>query len=109
QMPFQKAHKISTNSTSDAAIVHLVDLLVGFDDQIIIDADLPKYVDDDGVALAIAFGENAVKERRLACTKKAAEHGHGDLGVGCLQLIGHLCQSFFFFAFQGGEIALLLA
>jgi hypothetical protein len=75
---FHDADQIAAHGAADAAVVHLVDFLVGLDDQVVVDADLAEFVDDDGIALAVALGENAVEQRRLAGAEIAGEHGDGN-------------------------------
>src|SRR5690606_10764702 len=57
---------------------------IGFDDQIVVDADFAELIDDHRVALAVVFGENAVEEGSLAGTEIAGEHGDRNLGL-CLR------------------------
>ena len=73
------ADQVAAHRAADAAVVHLVDLLVGFDDEVVVDADLAELVDHDGVALAVVLAEDAVEERRLAGAEIAGEHRDGDL------------------------------
>ena len=75
------ADQVAAHRAADAAIVHLVDFLVGFHDQVVVDADLAELVDDHGVALAVVFGEDAVEQRGLAGAEIAGQHGHGNLGL----------------------------
>ena len=76
------ADQVAANGAADAAVVHLVDLFVGLDDQVVVDADLPELVDHDRVALAVVLAEDTVEERRLAGAEIAGEHRDGDLGFG---------------------------
>jgi hypothetical protein len=80
---------VAAHRAADAAIVHLVDLFVGFDDQVVVDADLAELVDDHRVALAVTFGQDAVEQRRLARAEIAGEHRHRDLRL-CVR---HVCLS----------------
>jgi hypothetical protein len=82
---FNHADQVAAHRAAHAAIVHLVDFLVGFHDQLVVDADFAEFVDDHGVALAVVFGEDAVEQRRLAGTEIAGQHGDGKLGLR----IGH--------------------
>ena len=75
------AHEIAAHGAADAAVVHFVDFLVGFHDQVVVDTDLAELIDDDGIALAVILGEDAVQQRRLAGTEIAGEHGNGN-GIG---------------------------
>ena len=83
------ADEVAAHGAADAAVVHLEDFLVGADDEVVVDADLAELVDDDGVALAVLLGEDAVEERGLAGAEIAGEHGDGDLvGHGGLRTAG---------------------
>src|SRR5690606_6640924 len=64
---------------ADAAVVHFEHILVGADDQVVVDADLAELIDDDGVTLAVVLGEDAVEQGGLACAEVAGEDGDGDL------------------------------
>ena len=70
------AHEVAAHGAADAAIVHLEHFFVGADDQIIVDADLAEFVDDDGVFLAVVFRQDAVQQCGLAGAEIARQHGH---------------------------------
>ena len=61
----QRADQIAPHRAADAAIVHLEQLFVGVQDQLVVDADLAELVDDDGVAPAVIFREDTVQQRRF--------------------------------------------
>ena len=75
---FDDADEIAAHGAADAAIVHFEDFFVGADDEIIVDADLAEFIDDDGEFLAVGLAQDAVQERRLAGAEIAGEHGDGD-------------------------------
>ncbi len=75
---FHHADQVAAHGAADAAVVHLVDLFVRLDDQVVIDADLAELVDDDRIFLAVIVGEDAVQKRRLAGAEIAGEHGDGN-------------------------------
>lgn len=79
------ADQVPAHRAADAAIVHFEHLLVGIDDEIVIDADLAELVDDDRELLAMRLGEDAVEKRGLSCSEIAGEDGDG----GGDKLIGH--------------------
>ena len=56
------ADQVAAHSAADAAIVHLVNLFVGFDDQIVVDADLAEFIDNHCVTFAVRFGQNPVEQ-----------------------------------------------
>ena len=74
----EDAHEIAAHGAADAAIVHLEHFFVGADDQVVVDADLAEFVDDDGVFLAVVFRQDAVEQRGLAGAEIARQHGHGN-------------------------------
>ena len=76
--PVQDAHEVAAHGAADAAIVHLEHFLVGADDEVVVDADLAEFVDDDGVFLAVIFRQDAVQQRRLSGAEIAGQHGHGN-------------------------------
>src|SRR6516225_5875920 len=85
--PVDDAHEIAAHGAADAAVVHLEYFFVGTDDEIVVDADLAEFVDDDGVLLAVRLRQNAVEQRGLAGPEIAGEHGDGDL-------VGHRATPF---------------
>ncbi len=74
--PVQDADEVAAHGAADAAIVHLEHFFVGADDQVVVDADLAEFVDDDGVFLAVVFRQDAVEQRGLAGAEIARQHGH---------------------------------
>lgn len=79
---FQNPDEIASNGAANAPVVHLKYLLVGVDDQIIVDSDLAEFIHDDGVALAMRLGQNAIEQRRLSRTEVSGENGNGSLSGG---------------------------
>src|SRR5579864_6649090 len=45
----EDAHQVAEQDAADAAVVHLEHFLVGADHEVVVDADLAEFVDDDGV------------------------------------------------------------
>src|SRR5262249_29803866 len=70
------AHEIAAHGAADAAVVHLEHFLVGAHDQVVVDADFTKLVDDDGKLLPVLLRQDAVEQRRLAGAKIAGQHRH---------------------------------
>src|SRR5262245_6692860 len=85
--PVDDAHEVAADGTADAAVVHLEPFFVGADDEVIVDADLAEFVDDDGVLLPVRLRQDAVEQRGLAGAEIAGEHGDGDL-------VGHRATPF---------------
>src|SRR5690606_34518064 len=80
--PLDDPDEVAAHRAAHTAIVHLVNLFVGFHDQVVVDADFAEFVDNHGVAFAVVLRENAVEQRRLARTEIAGEHGNRDR-CGC--------------------------
>ena len=74
----QRADQIAPHRAADAAIVHLEQLFVGVQDEVVVDADLAEFIDDDRIAPPVVLGKDAVQERRLTRAEIARQHGHGD-------------------------------
>src|ERR1700691_6720412 len=72
----QDADQIAAHGAADAPVVHLEDLFLGIDHQLLIDADVAELILDHGDALAMAFGEDAVEQRRLARAQESGQYGY---------------------------------
>src|SRR5262245_9811800 len=81
------AHQVAAHGAAHAAVVHLEHFFVGADDEVVVDADLAEFVDDDGVLLPVRLRQDAVEQRGLAGAEIAGEHGDGDL-------VGHRATPF---------------
>jgi hypothetical protein len=90
----EDADQVAAPGAADATVVHLEDLFLGADDQLLVDADLAELVLDDGDALAVLGGEDVVEQGRLARPEEAGQDGDGDTGVvggsrhGCSWCLG---------------------
>ncbi len=78
---FDDPDQVAAHGAAHAAVVHLEDFLVGADDEVVVDADLAEFVDDDGELLPMGLGQDAVEQRGLAGAEIAGEHGDGNLVV----------------------------
>src|SRR6266404_4328232 len=85
--PVDDAHEVAAHGAANAAVVHLEYFFVGADDEVVVDADLTEFVDDDGVLLPVRLRQDAVGQRGLAGAEIAGEHGDGDL-------VGHRATPF---------------
>jgi len=65
------ADEVAAHGAADAPVVHLEDLLVGADDEPVIDSDLDELVLDHGDALPVILGQDAIEQRRLSRGEKA--------------------------------------
>ena len=88
EQPAEDAEQIAAHGAAEAAVVHGEDLLVGLDDELVVDADLAELVLDDGDLAAVLLGEDAVQQRRLAGAEEAGEHGDGNAVVD-----GHMMEA----------------
>jgi len=77
--PAEDAHEIAAHRAADTAVVHFEHFFVRTDDQIVVDADLAEFVDNDGILLAVIFRQDAVEKGGLAGAEIAGQHGHGNL------------------------------
>ena len=77
----EDANQVAADGAAKAPVVHLEDLLVGLDDEFVVDADLTELVLDHGDALAVIGGQDAVQQGGLAGAKKAREDGHRNARV----------------------------
>ena len=77
----KNADEVAANGAAKAPVVHFKDLFVGLDDQFVVDADLAEFVLDDGDALAVVGGQDAIEQGGLAGAEKAREDGHRDARV----------------------------
>src|SRR5262249_12850016 len=77
--PLDDAHEIAAHRAADAAVVHLEDFFVSTDDEVVVDADLAEFIDDDSVLVPVRLREDAVEQRGLAGAEIAGQDGDGDL------------------------------
>jgi len=73
-----RANQVATNRAADAAIVHFEQFFIRVQDQLVVDADLAEFVDDDGVLPAVVLGQDAVQQGGLAGAKVAGQNRHRD-------------------------------
>src|SRR5262245_13366497 len=85
--PVDDAHEVAAHGAADAAVVHLEHFFIGANDEVVVDADLAEFIDDDGVLLPVRLRQDAVEQRGLAGAEIAGEHGDGDL-------VGHRATPF---------------
>jgi hypothetical protein len=75
--PSEDPDQVPAHRAADAAVVHLKELLVPLDHELVVHADLAELVLDHGQLAAMLLGEDPVEERGLAGAKKACEDGDG--------------------------------
>ena len=69
----QDAHQVAPHGAADAAVVHLDDLLVTLQQQIVVDALLAELVLDDGDFQTVIVLEDLVEQRGLAASQEAGQ------------------------------------
>ena len=82
----QDPDQVAAHGATDTAIIHLEHFFVRPDDQVIINPDLAKLIDDDGIAFAMILRQDAVEQGGLASTEIAGQDGDGDF---CGGRLGH--------------------
>ena len=100
EQAMQRADQVAAHGAADAAIVHFEQFFISIDDQVIVDADFAKLVDDDGIAMAMVFRQDAVQQRGLAGTEvsgqdrdRNAHTGRDPVRLQCLCRLFHLRYS----------------
>ncbi len=76
--PFDDADQIAAHGAADTAVVHFEDFFVGADNEIVVDADLAEFIDDDGEFSAVRFAQDTIEQRRFARAEIAGENGDGN-------------------------------
>ncbi len=71
------ADQVSPHGAADAAVVHLEDLFVCPDHQLIVDPDLSELVHDHGDPFAMLGRQNPIEQRGLACAQKPRQDRNG--------------------------------
>ena len=73
--PAEDADEITADAAADAAVVHLKNLLVALDHELVIDPDLPELVLDHGQLAAMLLGKDAIEQGGLAGAEEVGEDG----------------------------------
>lgn len=68
-----------SNAAGLKSVVHFEVLFFGVDDEVIVDSDLAKFIDDDGVTPAVRLGEDTDKQRGLSSSEIAGNHRNRSL------------------------------
>ncbi|MCP1845604.1 hypothetical protein J2R78_008638 [Bradyrhizobium sp. USDA 4538] len=76
--PCDDPDEVTAHRAADAAVVHLENLLVRVDDEIVVDTDLSEFVHDHRKPPAVRLGEDAVQKRRLAGAEIAGQNRDGN-------------------------------
>ncbi len=83
----EDAQQVAAHGAADAAVVRLEELLLGADHQRLVDTDFTELVLDDGDAVAVALGEDAGEQRRLAGAEVAGEYRDRNAGSRHVQVV----------------------
>jgi hypothetical protein len=75
-------HQIAAHGAADAAIVHFEYFLIGVHDEVVVNADLAEFIDDDREFLAVRFRQDTVEQRGFAGSEIAGQYGDGNFGGG---------------------------
>ena len=71
-LPFHEvaedADEVASHGAADAAVIHFEQLLIGIDDEIVINPDLAELIFDHGDPEPVVLGEDPVEERRFSGT-----------------------------------------
>jgi hypothetical protein len=70
--------EVFPDAAAEAAIIQLENLLVGADDQLVVDAHLAEFVDDDGAMVTVVLGQQMAEQGRLARAEKTGQYGDRD-------------------------------
>ena len=62
-------------------LLQLHHVVVGGDDQLVVDADLAELVDDDRGPESLLVGQDMIQQRGLAAAEEAGDDGHGQARV----------------------------
>ena len=76
QEKLHACHQVGAHGTADAAIADLNEGFVVSDDEVAVDPDLPKLIDDDSDVGTRVVREDMIDERRLASAEKTRDDGH---------------------------------
>jgi hypothetical protein len=55
-------YQVTPDGAANAAVVHLKDFFIGVDDQLVVNPNFTKLVDNDSNLLAMFVGEDAIEE-----------------------------------------------
>jgi hypothetical protein len=73
----EDADQVAPDGAADAPVVHLEDLFLGVDDQVLVDADLAELVLDDGDPLAVLLGQDVGSAGWSCRNRGSRSDGHG--------------------------------
>ena len=86
QDPLHCAQQLVIDGAADAAITEFNGVVVGGNDQIVVDPDLTELVHEHSRFHTLLITENVIQQGGLSCSQKATENGHwntGRCGSGC--------------------------
>jgi len=71
----EDADEVTAHGAADAAVVHLEELFIGLDNELVVHTDLAEFVFNHSDFFTVLLGENAIEERGFAGAKEAGENG----------------------------------
>jgi hypothetical protein len=72
----EAAQEIASDRATDAAVAHFDDFLIRGNQQMVVDPNLPEFIDDYGYAAAMFGSQNTVEQRRLTRAQKTRQYGN---------------------------------
>ncbi len=80
QLP-KNTDEVAPDGAANASVVHLEDLFLRVDHQLVIDTDLPEFVFDHRDPPSMIFRQHAIQQGGLAGPQEAGQDGDGDAGI----------------------------
>ena len=74
--------QVAPDSATNATVIGFENFLFGANDELMVDADLAKFVFNDSNALAVVLGENPIQQGGFAGAQKARQDGDGNPILG---------------------------
>ena len=71
----EDANQVPAHGAADAAVVHFENLLLGINDEFVVDADLAEFIFNNGNSFAVVRGENVVEKRGFSSSEESGEDG----------------------------------
>lgn len=69
--PFKALDQVAPHAAAKAAVVEFENFLIDTNHELIVDADLPEFIDDDGALVAVLLGKQMIEEGRFASSEEA--------------------------------------
>jgi hypothetical protein len=79
----QAPQQVAANGAADTTVAHFNDFLFRGNQQMMIDANLAEFVDDDRNTTAVLSGQNTIQEGCFACAEKPGQDGYWNSFIIC--------------------------